>query len=158
MKSKKAKSVKKSEKDWRKKLRKELRGNLASGFMTVVKELGHSSDRARKLIRKTSRKMAREIEAAMDHPMEEKKLTEKAGSPASGSKVLKPVAKKELVRARKVVARAGSRKTPAAGLTTSAGVSEDNPTGTPGERPVPSIPVTRMTPDDPSGGDPVSPS
>lgn len=154
MKSKKAKSVKKSEKDWRKKLRKELRGSLDTGFMAVVKELGHSSDRVRKLIRKTSRKMARELAAAADHPMEEKKLPGMTGTPPSGAKVLKPVAKKELVRARKVVARAGSRKTPAAGLTTSAGVSEDHAPGTP----VPSIPVTRMTPDDPSGGDPVSPS
>jgi hypothetical protein len=131
MKSKKAKSVKKSKKDFRKKAQKELQDSLASRFMDVIKGLGHSSEGLGKVVRKSSKRISRKLTSVFAdvlQPAKEKKLPEKTVSDKETSaKLLKPVAKKELVKARKVVARAGTgpRKNTVTGmLSTSAPVSE----------------------------------
>ncbi len=170
MKSKNAKSVKKSKKDLRKAARKELRNALVSRMTDVIKGLGYSGGGLRKMIRKSVRKMSRKLTAAPDEGREaarEKKLPEKTESKEkASSKALKPVAKKELVKARKIVARAGSGRKPLSSgvLTTSVAASEP---GEPRQEPpggdATGIPVARLNPeppdpDDKPGEDPVSPS
>lgn len=121
MESKNAKSVKKTIKASRKAASKELEINLASRFLEVVKGLGHSTREISREIQKASKKISKELAKTITEvlePAQEKKLPKKAsdvkGIPVSktGSikKAPRAVAKKELVKAKKVVSRAGTGK------------------------------------------------
>ncbi|HEY0895991.1 MAG TPA: hypothetical protein VGE15_05525, partial [Sphingobacteriaceae bacterium] len=153
--------------DLRKAARKELQAILVSRMTDVIKGLGHSGEGLRKMIRKASRKISGKLTAVLDDGPEaarEKKLPEKTeGKQKASADVLKPVAKKELVKARKVVARAGSGRKPLSSgvLTTSVAAPESgNPVLEPDAA---AIPVARLNqeisePDEKPGDDPVSPS
>lgn len=114
MESKNAKSVKKTIKASRKAASKELEINLASRFLEVIKGLGHSTKEISREIQKTSKRISKELAKTITdvlEPAQEKKLPKK-GVDVKGTpkKAPKPVAKKELVKAKKVVSRAGTGK------------------------------------------------
>ena len=121
MESKNAKSGKKTLKASRKAASKELEINLASRFLEVVKGLGHTSKGISLEIQKASKKISKKLAKAATEvlePTHEKKLPKKGPEVKASSsqkigtikKVPKAVAKKELVKAKKVVSRAGTGK------------------------------------------------
>lgn len=163
MKSKNAKSGKKTKKVLRKAARKELRDILVTRMMEVIRGLGHSGEGLQKTVRKATRKLSRKLEVVLEDRPAEKKLPGKIAEEKASSRELKPVARKELVKARKVVARAGagSNKSLSTGvLTTSvSGPDTAGPVSGPGADPIAEAPVAPLKKEWPDPGeDPVSPS